>query len=296
MVAKNSYIDVATLNDPSSPTGVTTVLARSGTNTDLRPETARSWTLGTDLEFKSVPGLSVSLTYFNVNYSSRIDNVQFGRDVLSLPTLNWLVNRNVTAAELNDVCTNSIYRGPGTCETTSATAIIDNRLRNIALLRTDGIDLIGRYSFENPAGKFDLGLNGTYLFAYSQANTPSSPVVNIVSTQSNPINIKARGSASWIRRGFGVSTFINFQNHYQDTLSVPNRGVSPWTTIDLQLSYETTGDTLGWLEHTQFALNAQNLFNVDPPFLNNSAAGVGYDQENADLYGRMVSFEVRKRW
>jgi outer membrane receptor protein involved in Fe transport len=299
LVAKNSFAYVSTLNDPSSPTGTTTVLARYGTNTDLRPETARSWTLGTDLEFKSLPGLSASLTYFNINYSSRIDNVQFGYDVLSQPNFSWLVNRNITAAQLNDACANTVFLGVGTCQTSSATAIIDNRLRNIALLRTDGIDLISRYTFENRAGKFDLGLNGTYLFAYSQANTPSTPLVNIVSTQSNPINIKARGSASWTRRGFGVSTFVNFQNRYRDTLSVPNRGVSPWTTIDLQLSYETTGDTLdtlGWLGHTQFVLNAQNVFNVNPPFLNNSAVGLGYDQENADLYGRMVSFEVRKRW
>jgi outer membrane receptor protein involved in Fe transport len=120
--------------------------------------------------------------------------------------------------------------------------------------------------------------------------------VNIVSTQSNPINIRARGSASWTRRGFGVSTFLNFENRYRDTLSVPNRGVSPWTTVDLQLSYETTADTLGWLGRTQFVLNTQNLFDANPPFLNNSAVGLGYDQENGDLYGRMVSFEVRKRW
>ena len=139
-------------------------------------------------------------------------------------------------------------------------------------------------------------MNGTYLFAYSQANTPSSPLTNIVSTQNNPINIRARGSASWTRRGFGVSTFVNFQNRYRDTLSVPNRGVSPWTTVDLQLTYETAGDTPGWLGHTQFVLNTQNLFDVNPPFLNNNAVGLGYDQENGDLYGRMVSFEVRKRW
>jgi iron complex outermembrane receptor protein len=168
-------------------------------------------------------------------------------------------------------------------------------LRNVALLKTNGLDLVGKYSFDGRVGRFDFGLNGTYLFQYSQANTPGSPLLNLVSTQNNPINFRARGSAGWTRRSFGISTFINFENSYRDTLSAPNRGVSPWTTVDMQLSYETTGDTLGWLGHTQFALNAQNLFNVYPPFLNNPL-GVGYDQENADLYGRMVSFEVRKRW
>src|SRR5262249_37681570 len=137
--------------------------------------------------------------------------------------------------------------------------------------------------------------NGTYLFEYAQSNTPGSPLLNIVSTQNNPINFRARGSAGWSRRGLGLSTFVNFQNSYRGTLRVPNRGISAWTTVDLQLSYETQADTLGWLGHAQLALNAQNLFNVYPPFLNNPV-GVGYDQENADLFGRLVSFEVRKRW
>jgi iron complex outermembrane recepter protein len=237
------------------------------------------------------------LTYFDIKYSDRIDTAQFGRDVLSLPSFGWLINRNVTNSELNAACSSSVFLGAGMCQASSAGvgAILDNRLRNIALLKTSGIDLIGKYSFENQAGRFDFGLNGTYLMAYSQSNTPGSQLLNIVSTQNSPINIKARGSVSWTTRGFGVSTFINFQNSYRDTLSVPNRGISPWTTLDLQLSYEATGDTLGWLDHTQFVLNTQNLFNVYPPFLNNQV-GVGYDQENADLFGRLVSFEVRKRW
>jgi hypothetical protein len=174
-------------------------------------------------------------------------------------------------------------------------AVIDNRLRNIALLRTSGIDLIGKYSRDGKSGRYDFGFNGTYLLRYAQANSPGSPLLNIVSTQNNPIDFRARASAAWMRRGLGVSTFLNFDNGYRDTQSTPSRGVSPWTTIDLQLSYETTGDTLGWLAHTQFALNVQNLFNTFPPFLNNPV-GVGYDQENADLYGRIVSVEVRKRW
>jgi iron complex outermembrane receptor protein len=244
----------------------------------------------------AVPGASISLTYFNVAYSGRIDQEDLGFTVLSQPNVAWLVNRNFTQAQINDVCNHSVYLGGAApCLSPSIGAIIDNRLRNIALLKTEGVDVVAKYSFDSHAGKFDLGLNGTYLFRYSQANTPTSPLLDIVSTQNHPINFRARGSAGWARRGFGVSTFVNFENGYRDTLSVPNRGVSPWTTVDMQLSYETAADDPGWLGRTQFALNAQNLFNVYPPFLNNPI-GVGYDQENADLYGRMVSFEIRKRW
>jgi len=297
LVPKNSYSEVLRLNDPASPTGKTDILLRFGTNSGLQPETARSWTLGTDFALPFWSRASVSLTYFNISYSGRIDQASLDPNFLSQPNLTWLVNRSFTQAEVNDVCNHSVFRdlGAGPCNGPSIGAIVDNRFRNINLLKTDGIDLIGKFPLETHLGRFDFGFNGTYLLHYLQANTPSSPLLEIVSTQNNPINFRARGSAAWTHRSFGISTFVNFENRYRDTQSVPNRGISPWTTMDLQLSYETSGDTPGWLEHTEFALSAQNVFNVYPPFLNNPL-GVGYDQENADLYGRLVSFEVRKRW
>jgi len=297
LVVSGSQSVITRLNNPNSPTGFTPVLSLFGTNPSLQPETARSWTVGTDLTLLSVPGLSFSLTYFNITYANRITEPQVTADALTQPSLGWLFIRNVTPAELGYACQHSTYEGSQQdCLASGVTTILDARLRNIAMLKTNGMDLIGRFSLENNAGRFDFGLNGTYLFRYSQSNTPSSPLDNIVSTQNNPINLKARGSAAWTRRGFGAAAFVNFENRYRDTLSVPNKGVSPWTTIDLQLSYQTPGDALGWLGNTQFSLNVQNLFNVNPPFLNNNAAGIGYDQENADLYGRMASFEIRKRW
>jgi iron complex outermembrane receptor protein len=296
LVQKNSYSALITVPDPSSPTGTSTILGRYGTNPDLRPESARTWTLGADFAPKSLPGLSFSLNYFDVSYSGRIQDEVLGSDLLSQPGNAWLVNRNFTAAQLNAVCTQSVFVGaPGSCTTTSISAIVDNRLRNIALLNTRGLDLIGRYGFDSPVGKFDFGLNGAYLFNYSQSNAPGSPLVDIVSTQNNPIDLKLRGSAAWTRRSFGITSYVNFANSYRDTLSVPNRSIASWTTVDLQLSYETGGDNLGWLGNMRFSLNAQNLFDTYPPFLNNPQ-GVGYDQENADLYGRIVSLDVRKRW
>jgi iron complex outermembrane recepter protein len=297
MAASGSESIVTRLNNPNSPSGITPVLSLFGSNSGLRPETARSWSFGTDFVPQTVPGLSLSMTYFNINYANRITDAQVTADALTQPSFDWLFTRNITPAQLTYACTHTVFQGSqADCLTSGVTTILDNRLRNIALLKTNGMDLIGRYSFESRGGRFDFGLNGTYLFRYAQSNTPTSPLDNIVSTQNNPINLRARGSAAWTQRGLGVATFVNFENSYRDTLSVPSRGVSPWTTIDLQLSYETTADTPGWLGKTQFVLNAQNLFNVNPPFLNNGAVGIGYDQENADLYGRMVSLEVRKRW
>jgi iron complex outermembrane recepter protein len=297
LVVSGSQSAIDQLNDPSMAGATIPVLGLFGSNPNLRPETAHSWTLGTDFIVPALPGLSMSLTYFNTTYANRITDTQLTPDALLQPNLAWLLIKNPTAAQLAAACQQTVFSGTTQdCINSGVNIIVDDRLRNIAMLKTNGLDLIGKYTTDNRAGRFDFGLNATYLLRYAQSNTPTSTLDNIVSTQNNPINLRARGSAAWQRRGFGAAGFINFENSYRDTISVPNRGVSPWTTIDMQLSYQTPADTLGWLGNTQLALNVQNLFNVNPPFLNNIAVGIGYDQENAELYGRLVSFEVRKRW
>jgi outer membrane receptor protein involved in Fe transport len=298
LVVSGSQSAILPLNDPSSPGGVNRVLALFGTNPNLHPETAHSWTIGTDFIVPVVPNLSMSFTYFNITYANRITDAQITPDALLQPSYAWLFTKNATPAEFAAACQQTVFQQGTTqdCINSGATIIGDNRLRNIALLETNGFDVISKYTMDNRVGHFDFGLNATYLLRYLQSNTPTSPLDNIVSTQNNPINLRARGSAAWERHGFGVAGFVNFENSYRDTISVPSRGVSPWTTIDMQLSYQTPRDAFGWLGNTQVALNVQNLFNVNPPFLNNTAVGIGYDQENADLYGRLVSFEIRKRW
>jgi len=40
----------------------------------------------------------------------------------------------------------------------------------------------------------------------------------------------------------------------------------------------------------------ENVFNKQPPFLNNDVGAVAYDPENADLLGRRVSLNLRHEW
>jgi len=296
LATTNSRSLLLTLPDASSPSGVTTVLAASGNNPRLADERARTWTLGAQLTPKSLPGLSLSLTYFDTDYENRIENVVVTPNVLNEPEFAWLVNASFSSAQREAICSETQFAGAAAdCLSAPIGAIVDNRLRNIEDLETRGLDLIGKYGFETAFGRFSVGLNATYLLAYTEQKTPDSALVPLLNTQYNPIDLRLRSSLSWDRGGFGASLFTNFDNGYRDVLSVPNRSVHSFTTFDLQLRYRIDGSRPGFLANTEIALTAQNLCNSSPPFLNNPE-GVGYDEENADLTGRILSVDIRKRW
>ena len=296
LAAATSTSLVTSLADPNAPRKTSTVLIASGTNPNLEDERARTWTVGVQLTPTAVSGFSVAMTYFNTYYTSRIESAQLEPDLLSQPQFGWLVNRNFTSAQRQQICSQTVFFGVSNdCLGAPIDAVVDNRLRNIEYLQTSGIDLIAKGGFSSALGHFDLGLNGTYLLGYAEQKTPGESAEQLLNTPYNPINLRLRTSLSWQRARLGASLFLNFDNGYHDSLSVPNRDVASLTTLDLQLRYRINGNRGNLLANTEFAVTAQNLFNSSPPFLNN-ALGVGYDQENADLTGRILSVSVRKSW
>ena len=66
-------------------------------------------------------------------------------------------------------------------------------------------------SLKTRFGRFNLGLDGGYIFRFDQAVSNTSPMVNIVDTVGNPLSLRMRGTAEWYQRdwdqpGFGVSS------------------------------------------------------------------------------------------
>jgi outer membrane receptor protein involved in Fe transport len=78
--------------------------------------------------------------------------------------------------------------------------------------------------------------------------------------------------------------------------STPQRNVDSWTTVDASLGYEMRNPHWLGLKSMDFELSALNVFNHNPPFLDNWYEKIGYDEENGDLVGRNVSVTVRARW
>jgi iron complex outermembrane recepter protein len=295
LLAKDSHSELTVVPDPNSPSGVSTVLGAFGSNPDLRPERARSWTLGAQWTPSRLPSVSFGLNFFDIHYTGRVESVSIDPTVLSNPADAWLVSRNVSTAQRQALCSRTVFAGDSTsCLTTPIAAIIDDRTQNIESLATRGIDLLGKWDAPVSGGILSFTFNSTYLLRYDEEKTPGAPIEALLSTQNEPIDLRFRAGAVWHRSGVNVAAYLNFSDAYRNISVQPSRPVASWTTLDLRMSYEAPAGTP--FGGTEFALAVQNLTNAAPPFLNNVAEAVGYDQENADPEGRMVMFEVRKRW
>lgn len=286
------------LPDPRSPTGQTVALVWSGNNAGLREGRANSWTVGVDLEPQALPGLTLGFTLFDIVFKDRIENTVFSTDMLSNPRYSGLVTFDPDPSLIDYVCSHALFAGgtKSTCTALGAGAIVDVRAHNAETLDTRGIDFDLKYSRPVRYGSLTLTADGTYLTKFDLAEGNGSPESSLLNTQNNPLNLRLRAALSWEARQIGATLAVNYSNSYRDTASVPNRPVAAWTTLDAQIRYQLGDGTGGWLDRTRLELSATNLFDRDPPFLNNALAGLGYDQENADPYGRIVSLRIRKNW
>jgi len=291
----NSYAYIA-LPDPTAPGGRATTLVWSGKNTSLRQEHATSWTAGLDLEWARVPGLSIATTYFDIDFRDRMSQPELPMDLLTNPRFADFVLRNPSAAERAFVCSHApIATFPMPCDGVPVSAIADMRIRNDSSVQTSGFDFIAKLVRPTEWGKLTLGLNGTYILSFSEAATHDQPREEHVSTQSSPVDLRLRGSLGWQRGGLSANLHVNYVDNYRDTFSTPQRRVRSWTTYDVNVAYEIPANDAAWLGATTFALGGDNILNRSPPFLNNRF-GIGYDEENADLLGRFLSFTIRKSW
>ena len=293
---------VADIFDPTSPNHTARALALVGTGRDLKPERSTSWSIGADLRPNMTPNLSLSGTYFDIDYRGKIRNV--GVDSADFLTqeapLSSLITRNPTPAQIAAACqdiTRFLSNSTGDCRD-PITVIIDARFRNLARVRTRGLDFGADYTISSARGKWSIGLNGTYTISLNQQITPTAPVFEISDTVGNPLKLRLSARLAWSSGAWSVQTTANHSGAYQDLGFTPSRRVGSWTTVDLNAGYRVDGGD-GWLSGTQCNLGVINLLNRSPPFVNQFdpfSGNFGYDAANASLLGRQISLQIVKRW
>jgi outer membrane receptor protein involved in Fe transport len=281
--------------DPAAPGGQSVVLVQTGKNANLREERARSWTLGLDWEV--LPDLTTALTLFDTRFTDRMNIPTASASLLVDPTLADLVTLNPSAEERAAVCARApLFNGPAAaCLTQPIAALVDLRVRNSTLMRTRGLDLLGEYRGYIGTSSVTFRLDGTYLFSFSESTSRTLPLTEKVSTQNNPIDFRLRSALTWQRGPLRTTALVEYFDDYRDVASIPQRRVDSWTQLTLNLAYITDSKRSSLLSAMTVSLDAENVFNTRPPFLNN-AVGIGYDQENGELTGRILSLRVSKDW
>jgi iron complex outermembrane recepter protein len=280
--------------DPQSPAGTFTLLWNGG-NDHLHEETAETWSAGFDYSWPS-RNMTFSLGYFDIAFTNRIDQVTYTTSFLQDPIYQDIVTRNPSRDMLEDICRNSIVQGGAeSCLNLPVGAVVDMRLKNQAVLQTSGLDFSASHELATQYGLFASRLSATYLFEFGRAQFKSSPLMELLNTPDNPVDLRLRGSVSWDYRGAGASLYMNFMDGYRDTISLPRRSIDSWTTLDLQTRYGASATDPRRLNGMSLALNIENVFDTNPPFYNNPL-GIGYDPSNGDLLGRFLSFQIRKAW
>jgi len=291
---------IAPVPDPQGPGGTSVVLAWLGGNSDLKAETAKTWSAGISWTPELTLNPSLDLTYYHIRFQDRIQMAtEADRFLSDAARYGALTYRNPTAEQRQEVCSRGVFVGnigptPGDCLTAPIDVLIDLRWNNISVSKTRGLDLTGKLEWDSNYGQFGVSANMNYVLAFDEAASANASSVALVDRVSSPLRFRMVDQLTWSRDRLSATLAVNYSGSYKDNFSQPNRRVGSWTTLNVNLRYAFE-ETSSWLDGCSAALDVQNLFDTDPPFVNNPA-GVGYDRENADPWNRMVSLRLKKEW
>jgi iron complex outermembrane receptor protein len=283
------------------------VAVLQGSDPEIRPETSRTWTAGAEFAPASVPGLSLSVTYYSVRFADRIAMPTARVTVVGDPAFEPIIDRSPDLAELTAIIEAARrtfdVTGPGFSNGGATPAdvdlVLDTRVTNSAETSTDGLDFTARYAFEAGANRFVLDANVNRVLSFDSRLIETSPVTRSLDRPFGSLAWRGRGSVAWSRGGWSGTLSVNHAGGYEDDRGVDVVPVGSWTTLDLGLSYQFDEEVAGGLRGTRISFFAENLFDADPPFLGpgpGRTAGLGYDPVNASGRGRFVSLQVRKAW
>lgn len=272
-----------------------------GGNLDLRPEEADTLTAGIVFQPIAIDGLSVSADYFDIEISNAIQNI--GNGAL-------------------DVCFAEKDPGSPLCHGYTRDAsgrIAEARIHptNVALQRSEGIDLQLLYVFETSALAFlsdlatiDLSVNATHYFSNGAQATPLAPFFECAGYFGRSCSFSSFGTLpEWKSRTRlsytsgpmqtsilwrwidGIKNSVPLLRAQFDlpeaVLAIPEIGSKSY--FDLSASWDFS-------DQVQVYGGVQNLFDTDPPLLAGEAPGLNTDTATYDAIGRRYFLGVTLRY
>ena len=308
----------------------TAIVVSGGAGETLKPEEARTWTLGFDWKPEWAPGLSIGASYFNLKIDDRIVRIQSGTlgsilaELFATGTTPYIgsLEINPDVARVQDLIDNDPrylgQLGAGPVQSAADVAMIVNATQlNLASLKMDGVDFSVNYGFDTDgAGSLELFARGTWLRSYEVEASPGSGYVDQLGKYSavgNPVKLRSQQGVKWRYGNLDASLTMNYVDDYEcasdcfqpNAAGVPVAISSPvriddWKTFDFSIGYDLSSRG-GFFSDSRVNFTAINFTDGDPPFIDGGTAANDvladpYDPANATVLGRTLVLSFDKRW
>ena len=280
----------------------------------LKAQEATNYTLGLDWAPTFLPGTTFTVNFYDIDYREKIETLTAGPAAMlaNLDAYGGLVILDPTVQQVTEYIGYGTRGRPFSAYTQVGPALVPNpafdpaavdvifdaRRRNIGTLESKGIDFSAASDFAAVGGNVHLGLDVAYLFEILKQVTPASAPFDVVDTYRNPTHLRLRGALGYRLGGWSFNSFVHRKNSYTDDRALPTASIDAYTTVDVNAAYRF-GEGAGLFSNASFTLAATNLFDREPPALRLrglNSFDLGFDPANASPLGRLVTFDVTKRW
>ncbi len=237
-------------------------------NTSLTPETATTQTIGFVVNPKILPGLTASLDWYKINVENRISAI----------STSYVLGQCYTSG-VQAFCS-SIIRDP----VTGQIRYLERGNLNLGALQTEGVDIGLSYAFPaNQHGKFNVRSQSSYVKSFKSKSTNTGNWTDYAG-EYDTYRFKSNIFVDWSKDSY----FATFGTRYvgsvksqcwdDTTYCTDPNGEASWGTGINKIKAQIYNDlTVGYKTSSkgQFLFGVNNLFNIKPKIILDSASGFG---------------------
>ncbi|MEO6216564.1 MAG: TonB-dependent receptor [Sphingomonas sp.] len=292
-------------SDPTAGGATVQGVALSGGNLALKPETAKTWSVGADWD--PIPGARLSVTYWNVDYKGQVNTYLSDLAILSkesqLAGTGVILRGAAAAARVAELTAAGITVARGVMPN-PVTLFVDGRTQNLDRSLTSGLDFIATYGFDTGStGHLTLNANATYVLSYKTALSSGATPTDRLNTIFNPLRFKGRAGIFWDpSKVISTRVVVNYVNGYNNNTLPAGaiQHVGAYTTADLGVTFNIGGSSNDPLaQGLSLSLDVLNAFDKDPPYVDFAPTvngSGGYDATAANPVGREFAVTLRKKF
>ncbi|WP_082112859.1 TonB-dependent receptor [Pseudoxanthomonas suwonensis] len=277
-----------------------TVLMTSGGNPDLGPERAEIATAGIMIRPAFLPGASVELGWFDIDYRERVvapfPSFESFSQALADHAYDNFITRDPTNEQQQVALQTARFsnRTGGVYDPESVIALFENNWFNASRQRVRGVDLDMKYATPAYSGLISFNLGGSWITDSKRQLIEGLPEIETAGVVWFPPRFKGRAGGHWSRNAFSAGVIVNYLGGVRDTQITPNSKGSSMTTLDLVFDYAADPNFL-----SGFGLNLSitNAFDESPPYMVPfQSFHASYDSTNYSALGRVISLGITKRF